>query len=437
MASLSARGRDAASANGTTLLWDVLKNLWHPDDNPTGFVSLAMAENALMHARLLPRLLQDFEPTPHMLTYGDGTTGSNRLKSVLSTFLTRKLRPLLELEAAHITVTNGCCSALEQLAWAIADPGEAFLLGKPYFRAFVTTLGGRMHVDTAAVSFGDVDPFGPGAVGKYEEALLEAREKGQRIKGVILCNPHNPLGRCYPRETIVGLMKLCQKYQIHLVSDEIYALSVWGPGERFHSCLSIDTAGVIDPSLVHIVWGTSKDFGANGLRVGAVVSQHNPDLHAAVGFSSIHSSAASIAQESVANILQDTAWVDAYITDNHLKLSEHFSLVVEWAKSSGVPVAPGSNAAFFVWVDLGTAYRVRHPKVPAEDAFALLSKVLLSQKVLLAAGEQFGAEEPGWFRLVYSLSRQDLNEGLHRISLALEHRTATGGPDGTHWTTCI
>ncbi len=99
-----------------------------------------MAENALMHARLLPRLLDGFEPTPHMLTYGDGTTGSHRFKSAMAAFLTRRLQPVLALEAGHITITNGCCSALEQLAWAIADPGEAFLLGKPYFRAFLTTL---------------------------------------------------------------------------------------------------------------------------------------------------------------------------------------------------------------------------------------------------------------------------------------------------------
>lgn len=167
--------------------------------------------------------------------------------------------------------------------------------------------------------FCEVDPFGPAAIVKYEEALLEARKSGQEIVGPILCNPHNPLGRCYPRETIIGLMKLCQKYQIHLISGEIYALSVWGPGEPFYSCLSIETMGIIDPSLVHIVWGTWENFGASGLRVGAVVSQHNPDLHAAIGFSSIHSSAASIAEASVANILRDVPWVDAYIEENHLR----------------------------------------------------------------------------------------------------------------------
>lgn len=58
-------------------------------------------------------------------------------------------------------------------------------------------------------------------------------------------------------------MKLCQKYQIHLVSDEIYALSVWDNPEArdappFTSVLSIDTTGIVDPSLVHAMWGMSK-----------------------------------------------------------------------------------------------------------------------------------------------------------------------------------
>ena len=58
-------------------------------------------------------------------------------------------------------------------------------------------------------------------------------------------------------------MKLCQKYQIHLISDEIYALSVFKNEEAadaapFTSILSIDPAGIIDPSLVHVIWGMSK-----------------------------------------------------------------------------------------------------------------------------------------------------------------------------------
>lgn len=58
-------------------------------------------------------------------------------------------------------------------------------------------------------------------------------------------------------------MKFCQRHQIHLISDEIYALSVWYNPEApdavtFTSVLSIDMDGIINPSLVHVLWGMSK-----------------------------------------------------------------------------------------------------------------------------------------------------------------------------------
>jgi 1-aminocyclopropane-1-carboxylate synthase len=58
-------------------------------------------------------------------------------------------------------------------------------------------------------------------------------------------------------------MKLCQQYQIHFISDEIYALSVWENPEhssavKFTSVLSVDLTDIIDPELVHVLWGMSK-----------------------------------------------------------------------------------------------------------------------------------------------------------------------------------
>lgn len=44
------------------------------------------------------------------------------------------------------------------------------------------------------VEFGKVDPFGLAAIEKYEEALSTARQKGVRVKALLFCSPHNPLG---------------------------------------------------------------------------------------------------------------------------------------------------------------------------------------------------------------------------------------------------
>lgn len=115
------------------------------------------------------------------------------------------------------------------------------------------------------------------AVQKYEQAHAEAKSKGLRVKALLLCSPHNPLGwflsfnhvslgyllrillgRCYPKDVLREYMKFCSRNRLHLVSDEIYALSVWEnprlpDASGFTSVLSIDVRDVMDPSMVHVV----------------------------------------------------------------------------------------------------------------------------------------------------------------------------------------
>ncbi|KAH2527021.1 hypothetical protein KXW97_002371, partial [Aspergillus fumigatus] len=176
------------------------------------------------------------------------------------------------------------------------------------------------------------DPLDPKTIDKYEEAAVEFEARtGKKARAVMLCNPHNPLGRCYPRETVDRLMRLCQARGMHLISDEIYALSVWNnrvdnpnkvPFTPFESILSRDTTNLIDTSLVHILWGLSKDFGANGLRVGAVISQSSPDFHIAQKCLFLYSFVSSLSDQITTSILMDDTFTDNYIKMNQEKLSE-------------------------------------------------------------------------------------------------------------------
>ena len=98
-----------------------------------------------------------------------------------------------------------------------------------------------------------------------------------RIKAVVLCNPQNPLSRCYPKKALVECMEFCQEHGIHLISDEILALTSLNtapdnaPG--FTSALSLteplvpEGAVKVNPASVHVVWSASKLFGSSGLRV--------------------------------------------------------------------------------------------------------------------------------------------------------------------------
>jgi len=93
----------------------------------------------------------------------------------------------------------------------------------------------------------------------YERGLIDARAANKSIKALLICNPHNPLGQTYPPATLAGLIALAAKYSIHLISDEIYALStflvVGREAEKFTSVLALPAAR---PDLVHVLYGISK-----------------------------------------------------------------------------------------------------------------------------------------------------------------------------------
>jgi aspartate/methionine/tyrosine aminotransferase len=64
-------------------------------------------------------------------------------------------------------------------------------------------------------------------------------------------------------------MQFCNKYDLHLFADEVYALSVLDSSlTLFTSVLSFDSSSYISPEYLHVVYGMSKDFAAGGLRLG-------------------------------------------------------------------------------------------------------------------------------------------------------------------------
>lgn len=89
-----------------------------------------------------------------------------------------------------------------------------------------------------------------------------------------------PTDECIqPPETLKEFAAFCGENDLHLISDEIYALSVFDNPETpaavpFRSVLSLDLDKLIDPRFLHVLYGASKDFCANGLRMGFVCTRN-------------------------------------------------------------------------------------------------------------------------------------------------------------------
>jgi len=193
----------------------------------------------------------------------------------MATHVNTYFLPHFPVTEDKVTFTAGVTGLNEMIAYSLTDEGDGILLGSTIYGAFNGDLITKSKYNTLLppfdiaktircqlvyTAFGDVDQFSVNAIVKYETTLLEARKSGIKIRALLICNPHNPLGKCYPKETLEALCQFCGKYDIHLISDEIYALSVFkieGEGTPFTSVLALDAEG-FRTDQIHVLYGMSK-----------------------------------------------------------------------------------------------------------------------------------------------------------------------------------
>jgi hypothetical protein len=65
-------------------MWKILDDLWYPKTNPSGFVSLRVAENSLMHKELSKHIYKHLDLSYHAFTYGNSSTGSKQVKKAIA-----------------------------------------------------------------------------------------------------------------------------------------------------------------------------------------------------------------------------------------------------------------------------------------------------------------------------------------------------------------
>ncbi|KAF9783638.1 hypothetical protein IL306_008765 [Fusarium sp. DS 682] len=414
---------------------DVVNDLWNPETNPGGYISLGVAENTLMHKELIEHITKNvFSLESHSLTAGDGFTGSHHLRNTLTRFINHYFKPCEQITKDQVIVTSGVGQAIELSGFALCDKGDGVLLARPHYGNFPIDLGYRVEAKIVGVSFGDIDPFSLETVAVYEKALMEAENQGIRVRAFLLCNPHNPLGRCYTPEVLQAYMRFCQKHGLHLISDEVYALSVWKnpnapDAPEFTSALAINPDGLIDRDLIHVLWGMGKDFGSCGIRIGCLLSRNEDFLRACVA-NSYFTGPSSLADSATARVLSDDVFIENYVKMNRIRLAENYMMTTKFLENHGIPYNKGSNAGLFVWADLFQPMRI-HINAKQEESGetsekslrnleARLQETLLKHKIFLASGADFGSDIPGWFRIVFAHERSYLRLGLERMVEAVE-----------------
>ena len=259
-----------------------------------------------------------------------------------------------------------------------------------------------------------------------DAAVLASERNGVTPRVLLISHPMNPLGICYPPEVIKEMVEWCREKKIHLISDEIYAGSVYRPEDaNFVSALEVassadDTSEFLGIGpYVHLVYAFSKDFALSGLRVGAVYSE-NPEIRLPLQKLNDLCSISSHTQLLVERMLtavsdddHDALWTHHFISQNHERLRARGTEWENCLKELAIPYLR-STAGLFVWMDFSQFLPSQGKDDERERALYL--ELLKEFGLLFTPGNSMKNERPGFFRCVFTAaSVREFELGMERL----------------------
>ena len=303
----------------------------------------------------------------------------------------------LEYEPSNVIISSGAKHSLYNTMQVLLNPGDEVIIITPYWLSYseLVKMADGVPVFVEAT---EEDGFMPDPE-DIEAAVTE------KTKAIIINSPSNPTGAVYSFDLLVKIADICRKYDIAIISDEIYDELVYDTDIKSIACVSEDAK-----ARTIIVNGMSKAYAMTGWRIGYVLC----DKHIASVMSSVQSNATSnpcsIAQyASVAALdngieeLENMRKVFAGRRDYICELIEDIPMLT-CARPSGAFYALCGIQHF-----IGKSY---NGTVITDDV--VFAEILLKEKfVAVIPGTPFGAE--GYIRLSYACSEENIKKGLERI----------------------
>ncbi|MDD3716533.1 MAG: PatB family C-S lyase [Candidatus Marinimicrobia bacterium] len=129
------------------------------------------------------------------------------------------------VEKEWITCTPGIVPAINIAIMALSEPGDEIIIQPPVYPPFFSAVTDQ-HRTLVSNPLKEKE-------GRYEMDFEDLESKiSKKTRMLILCNPHNPVGRVFTRKELSRLGDICRKNNIIIVSDEIHADIVYKPNKH-------------------------------------------------------------------------------------------------------------------------------------------------------------------------------------------------------------
>lgn len=308
----------------------------------------------------------------------------------------------IDLDHNDIIITCGGSEAIEIAMLTCFNPGDEIIIPEPFYANYNGFSCAADVVVKPVRSFIDTG-FALPKIADFEKVITP------KTKGIMICNPGNPTGYLYTKAELEALRDLVKKYDLFLLSDEVYREFCYDDKE-YISVMHLDG---IENNVI-LLDSISKRYSACGARIGAMITKNKEVMASALKFAQARLSPPSYGQIGAEAAL-DTP--KSYFAEVKTEYIARRDFVIDSLNKIDGVFCPKPSGAFYCIA-----------KLPIDNAdkfcqWLLEDFSLNSQTVMLAPATGFystagaGIDE---VRIAYVLKIEDLKNAIACLEAALK-----------------
>jgi len=297
--------------------------------------------------------------------------------------------------------SSGVVAAISSVIRHMTRPNDKVLVQSPVYNSFYNCITKN---ERAVISSDLVYKNGEYAI---DFSDLEKKLSDPATTLMILCNPHNPVGRIWSQEELAIIGELAKKNGVTVISDEIHC-DMLRPGKHYVPFASVsDICREISVSCL----SSSKTFNMAGLQSACLVIP-NTDIRIAVGkglcADDLSSPNIFSMSANIAAFTHGDEYVDQlveYIFENRRIFEEFINKELPLMR----PVY--ADATYLAWLDV-SAY--------TDDSSAFAAHLRATTGLYVCAGSMYGNGGEGFLRINLATTRKNVLDALERLKAAAD-----------------
>lgn len=190
----------------------------------------------------------------------------------------------IDITTDEIILTAGGSEAILFAFNSCLDPGDEVIIPEPFYanyNGFAISAGVNVKPIVSVINNGFALP----PIEEFEKLITP------KTKAIMICNPNNPTGYLYSKEELQALAKIVKKYDLFLMSDEVYREFVYD-GEEVYSVMNLKE---IEQNII-LLDSVSKRYSACGARIGMFITKNKEVYSTAMKFAQARLSPPSFGQ---------------------------------------------------------------------------------------------------------------------------------------------